>query len=272
MERKMGNFCKYCGKQLVNGRCDCEDYQRENPVVNVPNQEAPQNQEIPQNQEAPQNQNNTQSQYQQAAKDHFNNSKNLFVNFLKNPIGMMSEVANSNDKVSPIILGVLHMIILVLICMIKIPSSDYLGISGGVKFSIGLRLALIIGVIVVCTASITFAFAKKNNPNASYLDVICVFCLTTIPSSIICLLALLLSYISVLFAAIAVIMAIISWVMLCNEAVQVSVEKNKDICFWLTIIIIAIVMTVIFIITKSVVQNYINGAARDIIDNLSDIF
>ncbi len=258
----MGNFCKYCGKPLVDGTCDCE---KSKTAQNAQPNAAAQN--VQPNAAAQNAQSNAAAQnvqYQQAidaSKVHLNNSKAMFFDFLKNPMEMMSKVTANQDKMSPLILGILNIVIVILFCIIRIPYLD-----GSMKFGIGMRIALVLVAIVIATATITFIFSRKYNPTIGYLDVLCVFCLTTIPTSILILAAFFISYVSIPLAALTVVMGLLSWIILCAEAANVCLKVSKDFSFWISIIIIGIVLLIAYAVGKSIVVSMIEDTVGGLLD------
>ncbi len=192
----------------------------------------------------------------------------LFMKFLKNPLGMMSEVVGSSDKTSPFIFGGIHLLLILLFTFIRVPKNEFLGITMATKFSLGLKLAIFIAIVILVTASATFVLGKITKTEMAYPDVLRIFCLTTIPSSMIIILWFLLSYLSSVLATVAIIMALTSWVILVNEAIQVCVKKSKNLCFWFTIVTIAAVMLITSIICQIVLKSYVSELSGSLLRGL----
>ncbi|MDD3369385.1 MAG: hypothetical protein PHP50_10975 [Lachnospiraceae bacterium] len=291
----MGNFCKYCGKPLVNGACDCPGFLAENQTVtqnvNVeqPVNMQPDNQQVPPNyqqvqpnyQQVPPNYQQAQPNYQQvppnyqqvqpnfqqqAAKEQLNKSKVLFMKFLKSPVGMMSEVAGGGDKTSPLILGGLHLLVIILALLIRIPEMDM-----NEKLPIALKIAIVVGGIDLVNVALVFIAAQIMKLKASFRDYLCIFCLATIPSSLLCIAGLLFTYISIPLSIIILLMALVSWIILLTEATTVSLGVGKDLAFWIAMAVMAIVVLVCYLVAKQYVVSAIEDAAYGVMGGLGGL-
>lgn len=229
----MANFCKFCGKELKEGKCDCVDYLAEESKVKAEGE---------------------QVDYQQQAKGHLNNSKVLLFNFLKKPRETMSGSIMNQDKATPIILGVSQLVIIILAIIIKLGDVKF-----AEKFKISLSLAVLVGLIVVLTASIIFVISKKLDSKMQYKNVVAVFCLATIPTSVILVGAFLLSYIYVLGAVVALLVAWISWIVLSTEAATICMKTSKDKAFWIALAVNAVIIMLVFAFGKNMVVSYFKG-------------
>lgn len=223
----MSKFCEFCGKPTNNGICTCEEYQKQ-----IGYQIPPQ----------------TNSQFAAASKEQFAKSKNLFMQFVKNPIGMMSQIVSIEDNKSPFIFGVIHALIVFLYVYLKTSIPQLSAI-----------VACTIFAISFITAGITFGFAKKYDENTRFTNVLSLFFIATIPASIMVLASLILSYIYMPLAALMLVTAFISWIVIGFIATQESIKADINKVFWIYFIVIALVIAASSIIVKATAEQMINS-------------
>ena len=77
----MANFCKFCGKELANGVCDCEAARAEKEKVKM--------------------------------KFDASETLNVCKRFLQNPVGMISEAASPEQKKCMLLAGGIHLAVIV---------------------------------------------------------------------------------------------------------------------------------------------------------------
>lgn len=292
----MAGFCIYCGKPLENNACTCDDFQAAARQA-MAQQAAAQQQAMAQQQAAarqqamaqqqmwqgmPQNGQPdmymggyTQNNYGENVKKQFSNSKGMFVDFIKNPISMMSKVYTGADKRTAILMGVFHMLIFVLICLTKIPMLEFSD-----KFGIGLKIAVAVGVFVALHALIIYGFAKYRHIPINLTSAIGVFCVATIPSSAFIIAAWLMSYVSWLVCGLCLMLGMLAWIVLMTDAVKVVLQLDNDIVFWITLLVMAIVIIITGIVAKQIVMGIakqlavgaITKSAKSLLGGLGSIF
>ena len=294
----MGNFCKYCGKPLVNGACDCVAAQGQNtaPAQDVAqaNTESAQAmtqtytgntqnmaQQTPvQPQQTPvQPQQNYQyqqpqggqapyvqpqpSMQSQMAKQEAMEATNLFVSALKNPVATLEHVFATKKNTAAFILGAVHLLLLFLCTTIYIPLiGDYMKTSDRAK--VGLVLLLIAGIPVAVTAVVAMLTGKKYNPNLTYVDSLAVFSAATIPGTVIFLVSFIMGLLSPLFAVLLLVACYLSWVLLSIEAMNVVCKGKKDINFWIALAVHVVIITVVTLIGKGILEEVIKELTSSI--------
>ena len=223
----MSKFCEFCGKPTNNGICTCEEFQKLTGYQSPPQ---------------------PNSQFAAASKEQFAKSKNLFMQFVKNPIGMMSQIASIEDNKSPFIFGIIHALIVFLYVYLKTSIPQLSTIVACTVFAISL-----------ITAGITFGFAKKYDENTRFTNVLSLFFIATIPASIMVLASLILSYIYMPLAALLLVTAFISWIVIGFIATQESIKVDINKVFWIYFIVIALVIAASSIIVKATAEQMINS-------------
>lgn len=238
----MAEFCIYCGKPLVNGACTCDDFQ------------AAARQQMQQGMQQNGQSNMytgggyTQSAYGENVKKQFSDSKAMFVDFIKNPISMMSRVYNGADKRTAILMGVFHLLIYVLVCLAKIPVLEV-----NDKLGIGLKIAVGLGAFLLLPALITYGFAMYRHIQINLTSAIGVFCVATIPSSGFIIAALLISYVSLAASVLCLVMGMLAWIMLMSAAVKAILQLDNDVIFWISLLVLAIAIIIGGFVVKQIV-------------------
>lgn len=276
----MAGFCIYCGKPLENGTCTCSDFQaaRQAAAQQAAAQQAAAQQMAARQQVWQGNAQgngqpdmraggNGQDAYSQTIKTQFSSSKGMFFDFIKNPITMMKKVYTGADKKTAILMGVFHLLIFLVICLVKIPVLEFED-----KMGIGLKVAVAVGAFVVLHALITFGIAKYRHVPVDIMSVIGIFCVATIPSSAFLIVALVASYVSWTILGLCLIMGLLAWIVLATEAVKVALHEDKDIVFWLIMLVMALVVIITAIVAKQIVMGIVKQLALSAITNSAGDF
>ena len=304
----MEKFCKFCGKEMVNGTCDCAGYQAQNgaapvqsdmqanqqyqqpnmqmnqqyqqPNMQMNQQYQQQNIQMNQQYQQPNMQMNQQYQqpnmqmnqmYQQPSQFSYqiDTAKNLFIKALKKPITAAAEVKVGNDLKSPLyLLGVQLVILFLSMLLLRVP--DILStLDSGLKVKIGFSLAIYMLIDYAIYAAMTYAFSKKYDPMLTYSRVLAVFCVITVPGTVLYLVAYVCSLLNMTLAIPVLGVMSVIWTILSILVINMFVnDSNSDTKFWnifFTVISVKVIMVIIKTIVfttlaKSVVSQMANGA------------
>lgn len=252
----MAKFCEFCGKPTNNGVCDCPEYIASIGANSVsssgdPQQTNPMNYQQYAQQNAPTPPHGNTVPFTEASKNQIVQSKKLFIEFVKNPFKMIAEINRIDDKVSPIIFGILHVVIIYLYIYLKMePSTDEMK-SLVSKFSA--KIAVILFAITFVLSAVTYFVAKKYDDKIVYRDILSVFFVATIPSSIMLIASFVAGYIVSELSVLLLFMAFVSWIIMSFIGIQECVKTDKNVVFWIYLAIFAIVISIaVYIIQKNV--------------------
>ena len=289
----MANFCKYCGKPLENGVCDCEAFKNANPAPAAPEtpvtpvtpvapapapqeyQQAPQGyQQAPQGyQQAPQGyQQNPYVQQPQApsatairAKGIFESCKTMFLSVIKTPDEAIKVNDAQPDKVPGLVMGGVQLLLFFLLTMIHIPViGEFLETGDRAKIGLLFMLMALIGIIVVTVVS--FIFGKKKNPTQTFVGVLSNFCVATIPGTALFLISFIMGFIALSIAILCFLGCFFTWILFSQEAVNTCM-KGSHTSVWVNLLSIVIGFVVIYIIAYSQAES----ALSDIMGGLNSL-
>ncbi|MFT3952029.1 MAG: Yip1 family protein [Oscillospiraceae bacterium] len=288
----MAKFCEFCGQPTPNGVCGCAEYQA-SVSSNVPpiqgNQNIPQsnmnqpnpqqyqnaqfNQQYPPQGFQPQYQQQNGSNFTDASKKQLSKSKQLFIEFVKNPFKMISEINQIDDKVSPIIFGVLHFIIIYFFIYFKMNPTTANEKSIDSSFSI--KITMILLAITFVMTTVTYFVAKKFNRETSFRDNLSVFFVATIPASLILVATYIVGFVSTQFSVLLLFMAFISWVIMSFIGAMECIKADKNVVFWIFLAILAVVLAIAAYIIMKNVSDMVSGFFSDFgigfdMDSVSD--
>ena len=293
----MGNFCRFCGKPLVNGMCDCQSTQQsvtvgtetqtqpvQEPVAQQISQENMMQQPYPQVQntyQQPQGMYQQQMNYQQpypqmgqpsaqsqVAKENAVKAKTLFVEAIKQPCTILYQIIPQGKCTGGAILGAVHLLLLWLCTTLNIPIpllGDYL--ETGDKAKIGFILLLIAGIPVVIMSIVGLLIGKKNNPRLTFVESLGVFDCATVPGSVIFLASFLIGFISPMMAALLLLVCYFAWLFMSMEAMNAVDNGSKDMHFWIVLAVNVVCIILIVLVGKNIIMNYI----EDVVGSLSDL-
>lgn len=291
----MGNFCKYCGKPLVNGACDCAASQGQN-VGNVQenasqafvgnaqtftgntqndaqtftgnaqnmaqqgyvNQQQNFQYQQPQAGQAPYMQQQPSMQ-SQMAKQEAMEAKNLFVSTLKTPLAILDQIFATKKNTTALIVGAIHLLAFFLFTAINIPEiGEYM--EFGDRAKVGLIMALIAGVPVAIMALVAMLMGKNNNPNITYVDSLAVFSAATVPGTILFAASFIVGLFFTAGAAILLVACYFAWLMVSTEAMNVVCKGNKDKNFWITLVVQMVIVVLMILIGKGMLEDAMNAS------------
>lgn len=249
----MSKFCEFCGKETKNGVCTCSEFlaahgnsMQGNTAVNDNNQTPPyptqQQYQQPQgyNQPYPPNMQNSVNNFANNSKEQFNKSKQMFLEFLKNPFRSIAEITKINDKISPIIFGIIHLVICFLFIYINADANTQTGKTIATK--IGFKFAILILAVNLVITAVTYFISKRYDETSNFKDVLSVYCIATIPPSLMIIASMIVHFVSEPISVLLLAMAFVSWLIISFIATLECVKADKNLVFWIYLVIIAIVI------------------------------
>lgn len=223
-------FCRYCGKELVNGECDCAEWKaaeaaakqtiREdtapNSSVTLPGPDDPGHPDAKDDAAGAA----AEAEKAKIRKEKIENAGKTaasitaatigaFFVSLKTPISAMHQEKTRENPWPAVILGCIQAILILIFTWVHIPVLNTF-LSGLDRFKLGMLNAFFVIMAVAITTMITFFFEKGNE---SYLKIFAILCRATVTGTA-CLIA---AFIAGLFsgdwALILIGIAIISWLL-----------------------------------------------------------
>lgn len=264
----MGDFCKYCGKPLENGMCDCEEFKKAN--VETPKQEeevktlevekAPEAAPEAVPEAAPVRQNvNAQPKISPETKaklkELFKACFELTGNVIKKPQEAIGISDANKDKTAPLVMGGIHLILLFLLTWIHIPGLGKMLKAGG-RAQIGFFLMLAVAIGILSATLFSFLFEKKGETKRSFVAVLANFCVATIPGTILFVCSFIFGLFSVQIASVLLLLTFLAWILFSQEAVDVSL-KESGIGLWVNMLAILVGVIVISLIANGLLKNVI---------------
>lgn len=166
----MAKFCKYCGKQIDGGVCDCPQALAEvhGKVAGIDPRNVRRPEEPPYQPPHP--------QYQPGqAKIIGNDVKNLFIHMFTDPVSAFKQAAASPNKLPQYLIAAAY-VLLWLIHVSFIVKNDW--VPDDLMRKIGLTIALVALITRGVYAAGVYGFAKKWNPNLTLESALGVFSMT----------------------------------------------------------------------------------------------
>lgn len=201
----MAKFCKYCGKPLNEGLCDCAQAVEEAEAkasaqvmsAMKANSETTQSAAAPTLQQAEQAFQKTaqsiqQSQQAQQAVKILDRMKKLLIDFAKNPTAAMRRAVQENDKVPQYLTAAMFALI-TLICGGIMLRDD---IFKGSRFGMSLMVVVMILIVRLIYAAGTYIMVKRQNSALSLKAVVGLFSMTLFVDAVMILMIMLSSLIS----------------------------------------------------------------------------
>lgn len=254
----MANFCKYCGKALVNDLCDCQEFQ------------AAQAQRATREQAAAQ-----QTASMEGAQGSGMNGglilrelQGIWQGFFKDPYKTAGQAYRSQNHISQYLTALVYaLVILFSVCIIFASS----GLEGG--FKTGFMTALICVAVKAVYAGIVFLFAKKNDPACDIQKVFGLFCVMTIPESVLILVLMILGALD-LYTCMVIIMIFNAAVMTASNvlATLLAMKGNMKKAYVVTLIASVIIIALSVVIGKSVVVHMIKSAMGSMLGGLGRFY
>lgn len=202
----------------------------------------------------------TSEQVANVSKEQFNKSKVMFLEFIKKPVTMMSGLKDNDDMLTPLLFGALQVILTLIFTSIKLKS-----------FSSGLLIALAVIVANVVSAGIVFAVGKSKDSSLNFMKILELFCIATIPGTALLIVAFIFSFFWLGGTALFLCVGFLSWIMLGYHAANEYIQMDKNLVFWIYLVIIAAVVIVVSIISKQVIKIWMQGYLKSLF-SFSSIF
>ena len=197
----------------------------------------------------------------------FTSCRNYFVRMMTAPMTAMDEALASREILPMSILFILQLVLVFLTLLIHLPTGGILSaldayINAGIKASCGLVGVLIMGVILLITAAVNFAFARKSNPGITFPAVFGLYCVATVPVTLLWLAAFLFGFIDLRFAIFFVILIAFLWTILtCFIICKTMAADSENRRFWICALDVAVNILIFFIICSIVVSAIVSAAA-----------
>lgn len=213
----MAKFCKYCGKPLDHGVCDCpqavsevDERARAQVMAAMSAHTEEKSQQVQEPTPAPAfeqaeqtfkqageafqktAQNIQQSQQAKQAAQIMEKVKNLLVSFVKHPVAAMQTAAQESDKTPQYMVAAVFVVV-TLICGCIMMRDD---MFEGARFKMSLVAALAVLIVRLVYAVGIGMMVKKQNPSSSLKSAIGVFSITLFADAAIILLIMITLFIS----------------------------------------------------------------------------
>lgn len=255
----MANFCRYCGKQLENGVCDCPESQAEREKEHVT--------EIPVMKE-------THTQMDTGAAGPAASGQAAgkitvsldagklgqdFLSYLKgmfrHPSTTIRNALTDADKTSQFLMLVIAALVSVI--MVTVTCKDLL--DGGDRFKFGIMLALAIIAIRMVYGLIVYAVAKKSSPDVDVKSVLAAFSLTLLVDSAVMLLITLFTIMTLVEIVIALtIFWLISSALYSDLVTRILLGDDTDKTVCVTMLIQIVLLVVLVFTGRGILTKLIN--------------
>lgn len=253
----MANFCKYCGKSLENGVCDCPSAVAESQQETVQSQEVQQG--VPQPQIVYQQVIKQPSPQVEAAKASALDAKDVFLAAVKNPVSTMKKVYEENNNTACLIVGAVYLLLLFLFTTINIPMiGEYMKAGGRAKIGLGLAFAAAVPIVAMAVAAMVLG--KKTNPAVSFMDSLAVFCVATVPGTIMFTLSFLFGLFSALLGLVALLMCFFAWVILSIVGMNIVSKGREEVNFWVVLVVHIVCLLAILLVGRSIIESILTSA------------
>lgn len=250
----MAKFCKYCGTNTEENTCDCapaqpsqEESNQVTPesTINIePKQETPV--QVPNFNFDAEKANAAMNTAKETAGSSFNLAKNIFADM----IGNIQKDPTKENTTLRLVIGGGHLVSVLLITFIAInlimsmilgSYASMITIPFSSKVCIGIFLIISSSLYVLIPAAICYLVSKKYLPSQTFLNVVGVFSICTIPTTILYIVAALGSLIDTRVGMFFVSIAAIVYLIHSYEAVISTTKQNRN--SGLMIFLVAICVT-----------------------------
>lgn len=260
----MSKFCNQCGANKETNPCSCATTNATTPVQE--NQEAS---------AAMQNLQEAASQTLQQAASIINidqekadalmknakaTSSNIFALCKKvlsnNTAAIHAEITPQETK-NRLTLGITQLVVLCIISMMSLSSFSYY-ISFGTRLLASIFAVITLSSLVVAPACVAFLAARKNNPSASFVDILGVFSVATLLPTTLYVVVCIVTQINAVLGILIIFTVFISYIIHIYEAVLASTQKTKDGAIrtlYLVYVLTFIAISVMSVITTMVIGN-----------------
>lgn len=247
----MANFCKYCGKALVNDMCDCQEFQAAAAQMAAREQAAAQ-----------------QTASMEGAQGAGLNGgrilqelQGIWKGFFKDPYKTAGQAYRSQNHIAQYITALIYaLVILISTCIIFAAA----GLEGG--FKAGFMTVLACLTVKVVYAGIVFLFAKKNDPGCDVQKVLGLFCVMTIPESILILVVMLLGALD-LYTCMTIVVIFNAAVMTASNvlAAVITLKGNMKKAYVVTLIASVIIIALSVVIGKAIVVHMVKSMVNSML-------
>lgn len=233
----MAKFCKYCGKEINGGLCDCPQAAAE---------------------AAGQEQNNGNpapgAQISGAqASEIVSDMKQLFIGMFTRPVQTIEEAALSANKLPQYLMAAVFTIVMMFYVNIGGGALKEFGIESGDLFRIGFMTALGMLAVRAVYAAAVFALAKKCNPQLTLQTALGVFSLMFLFDAAIAVVQLLLSVIHLYEVSIGLsLFWLVLGVITAFLAAWKLTKENMEAAFQITMLLQLIFLIVLVFIVRGI--------------------
>lgn len=195
----------------------------------------------------------TSEQVANVSKEQLNKSKVMFLEFIKKPVTMMSGLKDNDDMLTPLLFGALQVVLTLIFASIKLKS-----------FQSGLLISLAVIVANLVSAGIVFAVGKSKDSSLNFMKILELFCIATIPGTALLIVAFIFSFFWFGATVLFLCVGFLSWIMLGYHAANEYIQMDKNLVFWIYLIILAAVVIVVSIISKQAVKIWMESYLKSI--------
>lgn len=286
----MSKFCQLCGKELVDGNCDCnesnnqtqaEETTTRQPIDSKPDlveNEKPTQETAPEKSTiVPVDLTDEDVEFDEDVEKKSSFDKEKVIKYLKDYKDMTIGVFKSLDKTVEaskkyeqnqilIFAGAQLLLTFIIALITKFPMvSEFITMGGRFKLAFFYILMVILAVVVPVGAELIIAKAKTKEDIISHSGKFVVFATPVLCATVI---AFILSYLSAIAYVFVMLIGILMWVMLCNESVKEALADKKDYAYIITAVYTAIIWTVIIFASKSFAADLIASSISSMFSSL----
>ncbi|MCI2050019.1 MAG: hypothetical protein LKJ76_09930 [Lachnospiraceae bacterium] len=245
-------FCKFCGKELVNGKCTCEEWKAANSQAPQPGPtqaSAADTAPVSSEQAAPERAAGVNSA-PQPSKAAFRIADVLtcLLGGIVSPIDSIVRQLPNNDPWTGIILGITQAVLIFLLSLIHIPFiSDGSTLKDRALIGVFALLIVLIGIVV--TAAVTFLVKLLTKEKPNFLNVLSAFGRATVMGSLFIVLSFVFGYFAPDIAVLMLLLAIMSWMIQSVFVVDLEEERTgKSLKFWTSFLSAVAVLIVLYLL------------------------
>lgn len=213
----MENFCGFCGKELVDGKCECDDFIEAHFELKM----------------------------KKLGIRIKNFMKKVFATIgktIKNPIDEITK-EKKGAKVS-FVIGLLAVFIVFITNLIS-PIFLVFFKSIQLKVEVAFWMAMIPSLMILGMSCITFLFRKKDRNKQVLKEVISTFCVAMVLPMVFYACGYILSFLWIPGSIIFLILSGISWILLCMEATVHVLEGDRNLAYWLMLLLMMVMVIII---------------------------
>ena len=230
----MDRYCRYCGKELTNGKCECES---------------------------------TKIEWAKPTEMKLNVIKlwNLLCEIIKNPIEFVETASDKLDKKKLLVIGAGHVGLIFLLVLSGMPSSGWLAMEAKEKFKIAFVFAMGVLIIQLMLVAIIWGINKIFKLECEFTDILSIFCVPTIILSVGYVLVWLVFCFCDLMGIILLLSVIAGGIVLIYETVCVCTRLNRGVCFWILVVVVGFISLIMFGMGKEIVSNLLENALKSVL-------